>query len=90
MRPLLGCGFHGFEDRGEAAVERYPEVKTCPQYLARTPFVASVWQYLTAFRVGGLGNAMDLPHGLFVALTLLDSELKLHDGEIKEQLLTDD
>jgi hypothetical protein len=85
---MLGCGFDGFEGQGEPH-EKFSDVRTCPHFLARSPYVSSIWEYLTPFRNGGL-DVFDLPHPLFSALVILDSELKVHEGEIAEALSADD
>ena len=90
MHRELGCGWDGFEGAATFAYDRYPDVKTCPQYLACSPFVQSIWLYLTPYRNGGLGNVMDLPNQLFEYLSILDEEVTAHQAWVDEKLMTRD
>lgn len=84
---MLGCGYDGYDGQGEPH-ERFPSVRTCPHYLARSPYVSSIYEYLTAYRSGAM-DPFEMPNPLFSALVVLDSELKVHEGEISEALASD-
>ena len=84
-RGLLGCGFDPrYKDKCECVYETGS--KTCPQWYARQPAVLSVYEWLTPWRTGGLGNAMDLPSVLFDALQILDSELESVKAKIEGEV----
>ena len=84
---MLGCGFDGYAGRGTD--QRFPGVATCPEYLVRTAYVGSVYEFLGAYRLGALGSVLDLPASLVDALAVLDAELKAHEAEINKQLMAD-
>lgn len=87
MREVFGCGFDGHAGRGTDP--RFPEVATCPEYLVRTAYVGSVYEFLAPYRNGGLGNVLDLPAALADGLAIVDGELKAHEAEIQRQLYAD-
>lgn len=87
MRETFGCGFDGFAGRG--ADRRFPQVATCPEYLVRTAWIGSCYEYIGAYRSGNLGSVFDLPHPLFEALLVLDAELKAHEAELTKQVQAD-
>lgn len=45
--------------------------RTCPQYLARSPFIRHIWAEYRDFKSGRLGNVLDMasPHRIYL-LTL--------------------
>lgn len=80
MRARHGCGWDdSLRGRGETLHpdDKDEKIDTCPQWLARQPFVSSVYEYLGDYRDGRLGNVRELPHVLLECLRAASAELEV-------------
>ena len=57
--------------------DKHEKIDTCPQWLARQPFVASVYEYLGDYRDGRLGDVRLLPRALLECLRAANAELEV-------------
>jgi hypothetical protein len=71
-----GCGWRdGFKGRGTVRLATTgEEVKDCPQWLARQPFICSVYEHLSDYKEGRLGNSLDLPSAFLDYLKAANGE----------------
>lgn len=80
MRARYGCGWDdAARGRGSAVHpdDKNERFETCPQWLARQPFVASVYELLGDYREGRLGDARDLPRPLLEYLRMANAETEV-------------
>jgi len=78
---MFGCG--QYQGRGETAyTSGAPHTRTCPEFFARAPFVASCADMLRAWRAGTMGHIWDLPAPLVTYLDALDREWEMFDSHV--------
>lgn len=87
-RERFGCGFESFEGKGTQLLDATKEtISTCPQYLARLPFVASCYEFISDFRDGRLANIFELPNAMYCYLSIISSEMELWQRTQNERLM---
>lgn len=85
----FGCGFDARTlGAGTAKLASTNEIiPTCPQFLARSPFVISVLNYLDDFKNNRLGDVWELPNALYQYLQIAGSELSTWESAQNERVM---
>jgi hypothetical protein len=91
LRAAFGCGWDGLSGQAVAPDNRGIEIpddmrRTCAEYYARQPAVASVWDELADYKRGALGHAHDLPAPLLACLRMLEAECSELEAHITSKL----
>lgn len=63
--------------------------RTCPEYLARQPVIASVWNDLQDYKRGALGPVQDIQAPHLTLLRVLEAETAAVESHITEALYDD-
>lgn len=63
--------------------------RSCPEYFARAPFIAEVWNDLADYKRGALGpvGSISAPH--LTLLRILDAETNSLEAHVNEALFSD-
>lgn len=91
LRARHGCGWDlALRGKGQPIhpENRDERFETCPQWLARQPFVCSVYEMLGDYKAGRLGNVRDLPRDLLEYLRAAAAELETWT-RIQQQRMSD-